>query len=150
MNKVILIALLTTLTSGMAFAQSQGAGPGGHQQGGPQSGHGFPAAPRGNPVDRMAEALGLDDAQVAELTAIFEDTRAQHDAERAMSREVFCTIRADAEALILGVLTPAQQAEWELIQAEREQRRAEHRAEREALGEFGNGEGRRGPPPCDG
>ena len=146
MKKVLLIAFLLTLSIGTAIAQSgQGAPPGGHHPGSPAQGHnrGFPP---GSPVDRLAEELGLADAQIAEITAIFEDAKMLHEEERETSHEVFCAIRAETRELVLAVLTPDQQATFEFMKAEREELRAQRMAEHEA---GGDGSGRRGPPPCD-
>ncbi|MFT5139575.1 MAG: hypothetical protein ACI9CB_001221, partial [Rhodothermales bacterium] len=51
----------------------------------------------GNPADRLTSELGLDEAQTAEVRAIFEDARASHDEVRDQSHETFCSIRAQTD-----------------------------------------------------
>ncbi len=147
MKKLLFIALLLTLASGSAIGQGQqgyGQGPGGHGQ--PGAGHG--GSP-GNPADRLTELLGLDEAQAAEIAAIFEQNQLLREEERERARLENCDIRANTHDQILAVLTPAQAELFEEHQANRDaMRRAfeEMRQERHG-GNFGSG---RGLQDCDG
>ncbi|MDX2416978.1 MAG: hypothetical protein QNK19_05900 [Xanthomonadales bacterium] len=140
MKKTLLIALLLTLTAGMAIAQQQG-GPGSFQGGKGKQGH----FQRGNPVERLTENLGLDESQTAQITLIFEDSQLLRTEERERSRAVAEEIRANTHAQVLEVLTPEQQALFE----EQRQKREEFRQSLEdARGERGFGGGR-GSRDCD-
>jgi len=146
MKKTLLIALLLTLASGMALAQ---------QQGGPGSSHGgrgnpanfnagFGAHP-GNPVERMTENLGLDEAQAAEIALIFEEAQLLRDEEREKIRLIADENRAYTHARIMAMLTPEQQ----LLFAEQLQKREEMRqAFDEMRAERGFGGGARGMGDC--
>jgi len=119
MKKLLLIALLLTLATGTALAQGQGngKGPGGNGQPGAALG-----GNSGNPVNRLTEQLGLDEAQAAEVAAIFEETQLLRDEEREKARAAHCDIRLNTHEQILAVLTPEQVALFE-----------EHRQKREDL-----------------
>jgi len=144
MKKTLLIALILMLSAGMAIAQQHG------NPGSPQGGKGnhgnFQAGNRGNPVERLTERLGLDEAQAAEIALIFEDSQLLREEERERSRAVADEIRATTHAQVLEVLTPDQQALFEEQRQEREQMRQaieEYRSD----GGFG---GRRGTGDCNG
>jgi Spy/CpxP family protein refolding chaperone len=123
MKKTLLVALILMLSAGMAIAQQQG-GPGGGKgnRGDSQTGN------RGNPVERLTEHLGLDDAQAAEIAFIFEETQLLREEERERSRAVADEIRAATHAQILKVLTPDQQVLFEEHLQERGQMRKGSRA----------------------
>ena len=140
MKKTLLIALLLTLTAGMAIAQQQG-GPGSFQGGKGKQGN----FQRGNPVERLTENLGLDESQAAQITLIFEDSQLLSTEERERSRAVAEEIRANTHAQVLEVLTPEQQA---LFEEQRQKREEFRRALEDARGERGFGGGR-GSRDCD-
>jgi Spy/CpxP family protein refolding chaperone len=134
MKKALLIALLLTFTAGTAIAQQQG-GPGGGKghSGNAHSGN------FGDPVERMTESLGLDEAQAAAIALIFEENQLLRDDEREQARAMAEEMRANTHAQILELLTPEQVALFEAQLQEREafrQKLEEYRAER------GLGEGR--------
>lgn len=143
MKKLLLIALLLTLASGMAIAQGQqgyGKGPGGNGQ-----------ALRGNmgdPAERLTELLGLDEAQADEIAAIFEENQLSREVERERARLANCDIRANTHDLILAVLTADQAVLFEEHQANRDaMRRAfEEMRQEHGGGNFGGG---RGMQDCD-
>lgn len=101
-------------------------------------GHGDPAARGERRLQRMRQALSLDDAQVARIRAIFEESRGQRGALREMPREerraAFEAMRAETGRRIDAVLTPTQRATLAQLRAQRE----EHRGQR------GRGMGPRG------
>jgi Spy/CpxP family protein refolding chaperone len=125
MKKVLLIAFLLAFTAGMASAQQQGGpgtppgGPGAGGQGG-QGNHGnFHGGNHGNPVERLTERLGLDEAQAAAIALIFEDTQQLRDEERERTCAAAEEIRANTHAQIMEVLTLEQQALFEEQQQKR-------------------------------
>ena len=147
MKKILLIALLLTFATGTALAQGQ---PGGQGSGGPGSGgNGTPANAAGgnfgnpgNPVDRLTEQLGLDAAQVAAITAIFEESQLQRDVERARAHAADCENRAITHELILAELTDDQVLLYEELQQRREELRQAMEEVRQAHGGGGYGGGR--------
>lgn len=150
MKKLLLIALLLTLSTGIALAQGpkgsgQGSGGGSGGQGNAMGGgHGN----FGNPLDRMTEQLGLDEAQVAAIAAIFDQTQALRDEEREKSRLIACDIRANTQAQVLEILTAEQVAIHDELQLQREEFRRAYEDMQKSRGRsgFGNGPGR---PDCD-
>jgi Spy/CpxP family protein refolding chaperone len=146
MKKTLLIALLLTLSSGMAFAQQQG-GPGSPHEAMGNQGN-FHAGNFGNPgaaIERLTERLGLDEAQAAEAALIFEEAQLLRDEERERNRAVADEIRNTIHARIMAMLSPEQQALFAAQQRDREQLRQaldDLRAERG----FGPGPGMRN---CD-
>lgn len=148
MKKLLLIAFLLTFAVGTAIAQqggpgSQGGGNG--NQGNSQNGGG-----NGNPVERMTELLGLDEAQVAAIELIFEDSQALREEQRELARAAAEQNRADTHALILAELTDEQKA---IFEEHRQQREALKQALEELRNErgFGGGGGRgTGTGECNG
>jgi len=140
MKKALLIALLLTLTAGMAIAQQQG-GPGSFQGGKGTQGN----FQRGNPVERLTENLGLNESQAAQIALIFEDAQLLRIEERERSRLVSEEIRANTHAQVLEILTPEQQA---LFEEQRQKREEFRRALEDARADRGFG-GRRGSGDCD-
>mgnify|MGYP001815945853 CR=1 FL=1 len=143
MKMTLLIALVWLLTSGMAIAQQNGGPPGYQGDNGNMAAN---RGNRGNPVDRMTEHLGLDEAQAAEIELIFEESHQLREEERERCRALSEGLRESTHAQILGVLTPEQQILFEERQQQREQMRQaleEIRAERG----FGGG---KGPGDCNG
>lgn len=139
MKKTLLIALLLTLTAGMASAQQQG-GPGmvPGMHGNPGALHaGNPV----NPADRLTENLGLDEAQAAEIASIFEEARLLRDEERERSRLAGDEIRANVHAQIMALLTPEQQTRFEDQLQKREQLRQDLEDMRAEHGFGGHGMG---------
>lgn len=142
MKKTILIALLLAFAAGPVIAQDnggygQGAGP---NVGNGGNGNNGEYAGDNRRVERMTEQLGLDEAQQAQITAIFETSQALRAEEQERYREVNRVIRDNANAEILLVLTPEQAA----MHAEMQQKRAEfRRALEDARGEGGFGRGGR-------
>jgi len=146
MKKTLLIALLLTFVSGMAIAQQQG-GPG-SPPGGQGQARNFHAGNPGNPVnpvERLAENLGLDEAQVAQITLIFEEAQLLRDEERERSRVISEENRATTHAQIMQILSPEQQALFEEHLQKREELR---QAFDELRAEHGFGGGR-GPGDCN-
>ena len=141
MKKTLLVALILMLSAGMAIAQQQG-GPGGGEgnRGDSQAGN------CGNPVERLTENLGLDEAQAAEIAFIFEETQLLREEERERCRAAADEIRATTHARVMEELTPDQQARFEEQRQEREQMRQAIKEFR-ADGGFGGG---RGTGDCNG
>ena len=130
MKKALLIALLLAFVAGTAIAQNN---------------HGFRKGPGGNGdnhrVERMTEKLGLDEAQQAQITAIFETSQTLHAAEQENFREKSREIRDSANTEIQAVLTAEQAA----VHAALQQQRADFRhAHEDTSGEGGRGRGGRG------
>ena len=144
MKKTLLIALVLLLSSGMAIAQQQG-GPGGSQKGGFDNPGNFQDRNSVSRVERMTEHLGLDEAQAAEIAAIFEEAQLVRNEERERSREIAMENRVITHALIMNVLSPVQQALFEEQLQQREQMRQAFEEMRQDRG-FG---GRRGSGDCD-
>ena len=147
MKKVLLIALLLSLASGTASAQNQqgyGNGPGGNGN----TGNSYAQNP-GNPVDRLTDLLGLDEAQAVEIAAILEENQLSREEERERARLMNCDIRANTHDQVLAVLTAEQAALFEEHQLNRQaMRRAFEEMRREHGG--GNFGGGRGMQDCDG
>ena len=138
MKKILLIALLLTLSTGMAVAQQQG-GPGSSQGGKGQQGNSS-AGNFGNPVERLTENLGLDEAQAAEIALIFEEAQLLRNEERETARAISEENRANTHARIMEQLSPEQQILFEEQQQRHEEMRAafeEMRAERGFGGSHG-------------
>ena len=76
----------------------------------------------GNPADRLTSELGLDEAQTAEVRAIFEDARASHDEVRDQSHETFCSIRAQTDERLFDVLNEDQRLQFAELQTRRAER----------------------------
>jgi Spy/CpxP family protein refolding chaperone len=134
MKKTLLITLLLAFATGTTFAQNQN----GNGQSGGKNG---PGAGAGNDtrIERMTEQLGLDDAQVVQMMAIFEASQALRAEEQEKFRQIMSDIRDDTNAEILSVLTPEQAA----LHAELQQKREEfRRALQDARAYRGFGEGR--------
>lgn len=123
MKKVLLIALMLTFVAGSAIAQQQG-GPG--SKGGPGSQGGGPGNSGtyngnfGNPVDRLTETLGLDEAQAAAIALIFEENQLIREEQREQARMQAEEMRANTHAQILELLTPEQAELFQLQLQERE------------------------------
>jgi hypothetical protein len=100
------------------MAQQGGPGPSGGNGGHGTGQYGNP----GNPADRLAERLGLDEAQAAAIALIFEEHQSIRDQERENARLIAEENRALLHAQIMEQLTPEQQALYE-----------EHLQQREAL-----------------
>ncbi len=148
MKKVLLIAFLLTLATGMAIAQNQGQGGNGGGNGNPAvtgnpGGQGGP----GNPVDRLTEVLGLDEIQADELAAIFEEAQSLRDQEQERARQFACDVQASIHEQILLLLTPEQLALYEEHQAKRAEFRQMLDEMRQARGGAG-GFGGRGTGDC--
>jgi hypothetical protein len=79
---------------------------------------------QGNPVDRLTSELNLNEAQVVQITSIFEETRALHDEVREKSHESFCSIRAQNDERLMEVLDEEQQLQFAQIQINRSERDA--------------------------
>ena len=139
MKKIVLIAMLFALATGSVFAQGMGNGNG---QGGGGQGIGQGAGNPGNPVDRLTELLGLDEAQAAAIAAIFEDAQLLRDQQREQARLAAEEHRAEIQAAIHAELYPEQIAIYEAHQAEKAAFRKafnEMMAERRGRGGQGGG-----------
>ena len=136
------LALPLFASAGLASAQSADAGaPAAEERCGGEHGrrgHGDPAARGERRLQHMQQALSLDDAQVAQIRTIFQESRGQRGALRELSREerhaAFAAMRAETVRRIDAVLTPAQRATLAQLRAQRGEER----------GERGRGMGRRG------
>lgn len=144
MKKTLLIALVLLLTSGMAIAQQNG-GPEGSQGGKGNMADNHRGNP-GNPVDRLTERLGLDEAQAAEIAFIFEENQLLREEERERCRAMSEELRESTHAQVLEVLTPEQQA---LFEAQLQQRQQMRQAIEEARADRGFGGGK-GTGDCSG
>ena len=139
MKKVLLIALILTFAAGSAIAQQGVPGGGTGQQGPSQASGNF-----GNPVDRMTELLGLDEAQAESIALIFEDNHALREAEQERARAFAKDLRTSTHAQIMEVLTPDQQV---IFDEHQQQREALRQAMKDLMPERGFG-GRRGTGDC--
>ena len=119
MKKLLLIALILTFATGSAIAQQQG-GPGSQGGGQGQGNSGGYNGNFGNPVDRMTENLGLDEAQAAALALIFEENQLLREEQREQARLQAEEMRTTTHAAILELLTPEQAALFEAQARERE------------------------------
>jgi len=141
MKKVLLIALLLALASGTAIAQGK-SGPGGQGQGGNGNPGNALGGNAGNPVDRLTDQLGLDEAQAIAISAIFEDNQLLREEERERARATNCEIRVSTHEQILVLLTPEQAALFEEHQQQRNALRQALEEMRQAHGGGGFGGGR--------
>lgn len=152
MKKVLLIAFLLVFATGTAIAQSQGQGGNGNGGGkGNAAMTGNPGGP-GDPVARLTDLLGLDEVQVASLTAIFEEAQLLREQEQERARLLAEEMRTTIHDEIVAVLTPEQLALYEEHQAKREEFKQmldEMRQARGGAGGFGGGGGR-GTGDCNG
>ena len=108
---------MMTFAAGSAIAQQHG-GPG--SQGGGQGNSGAYNGSYGDPVDRLTEALGLDETQAAAIALIFEDIQLQREEQRAQARLLAEEMRTNTHAAILELLTPEQAAIFEAQAKDRE------------------------------
>ncbi len=145
MKKLLLIAFLLTFAVGTAIAQQGGPGSGGGGKGKP--GNAQNGGNAGNPVERLTELLGLDEAQIAAIGLIIEDNQALREEERESARLAAEKNRADTHALILAELTDDQVA---IFEEHRQQREALKQALDELRDERGFGGGGRGRGGCNG
>ena len=142
MKKILLIALLLIVATGTAVAQGQPGGKGSGGNGAPANAAGGSFGNPGNPVDRLTEQLGLDDAQIAAITAIFEDSQLQRDVERERAHAAACEDRAITHELVLAELTADQVILYEELQQQREALRQAMEEVRQSHGGGGYGGGR--------
>jgi Spy/CpxP family protein refolding chaperone len=117
MKKAVIFALMFAFVVGSAVAQQQG-GPGSSGGGKGQSGA-FNGS-FGNPVDRMIESLGLDEAQAAAISLIFEENQLLREEQREQARIIAEEMRENTHTAILEILTPEQAAIFEAQAQERE------------------------------
>ena len=106
---ICLIALFLAIAVGTASAQQKGQ-PGAGPQG------------QDGPHMRLIEELALDELQAAEIQAIFEESRAMHDEERAICYENNASIRDETHAAVMSILTAEQQVRFEELNALRDER----------------------------
>lgn len=150
-SKWMAFAAVALLTSTMAFAAPHEGGRHGGKFGG-RRGH-------GDFGPRMAEKLGLSDAQKEQIRTLrknfrednkdflesakatfrdFRNARQANDTARIdalkpqldANRERFRTMHQQLEQQIVSVFTPEQRAQYETLKAERKQRRSERRDDR--------------------
>jgi Spy/CpxP family protein refolding chaperone len=114
----------------------------GNGAGGGKSNPAMTGGGAGDPVARLTEVLGLDDAQAAAVAAIFEDAQLLRDQEREQARLFAEEMRASIHEDITALLTPEQLALYEEHQAKRAEFRAMLDEMRQTRG--GNGGGGRG------
>ena len=150
MKKLMLIALLLTFAAGTAVAQQQG-GPGSKGGGMGKPGNSQNGGNYGNPVERLTELLGLNEAQVAAIELIFEDAQALREEAREQARAAAEKNRADTHALILDELTDEQKAIFEerLLQREALKQALQELRYEHGFGAGGGGNGR-GTGDCNG
>jgi len=145
MKKVLLIALLLTLATGTAIAQSQ-QGPGGQGPGGNGNPGNYMGGNPGNPVDRLTDQLGLDTDQAIAVAAIFEENQLARFEEQERAHQANCEIRISTHEQILALLTPEQALLFEEHQLKRDElRRALDEMRQAHGGGFG---GERGLQDC--
>lgn len=73
-------------------------------------------------VDTYTDRLHLSGDQVAKLNAIMDETRAKVEEVRHQNRPEFQKIHEEQDAKFRSILTPDQQAEFDKIMKEREER----------------------------
>jgi Spy/CpxP family protein refolding chaperone len=118
MKRLSLALAATVLTAQAALAQ-QFAGP--------------PPRGAGPPIERMAQELGLDEAQKAQVKQILDNERAKHESERAQAmssgtrptpeemRAKMAENDLELTQQLSGVLTADQLAKFKALQEERRQ-----------------------------
>ncbi len=79
-------------------------------------------------MDKFTSELQLTHDQQAQVSVILEDTRAKVNALREASRPKFEEIRNASKAQISKLLTPEQNAKFEIMNARMEARREKRRA----------------------
>jgi Spy/CpxP family protein refolding chaperone len=110
MSRQIFIGLLLiTLASSVVVAKSNG-------QKGPARGAGH------DPVERLTEALQLDEDQSARLSKIFSNAHEQHTSLQSAERDEHCAIREQTDTQIAEILSNEQYARFEELREERGQR----------------------------
>lgn len=93
-----------------------------------------PEALRKKVVDTFHDRLHLTDAQVQQLNAIMDETRARVDEVRHQNRSLFQKIHEEQDAKFRAILTPEQQVEFDKLQKEREERMREERQRQNGRG----------------
>ena len=111
--KKVLLTTLIALSVGSAYAQIDD----GDERG---SKHGMKH--RGDPVAHLTEKLNLTEDQAAEITAIFEESRAMHKEIQGTVQEDHCAVRDNTRSELAAVLTDEQLAEFETMQSKRAMR----------------------------
>ena len=85
-------------------------------------------------IERMAERLALEDDQIDLIRAILQDSRAQaraiHEGTADDRRSAMEALRAETDARLAEVLTPAQMEEMFATRENRREMRGERRRER--------------------
>jgi Spy/CpxP family protein refolding chaperone len=81
-----------------------------------------PEALRRKVVELYRDRLHLSGDQVTQLNTIMDETRARVEEIRHQNRPAYQKIHEEQDAKIRGMLTPDQQAEFDKIMKEREER----------------------------
>jgi hypothetical protein len=79
-------------------------------------------------ITEMQTRLKLTDPQVSQLNVIFDETRAQVEETRHQMRPAFQAIHEQQTEKIRAMLSPDQQAEFEKMRLEREQRQKQQKS----------------------
>ena len=81
-----------------------------------------PEALRKKVVELYRDRLHLSDDQVSQLNSIMDETRARVEEIRHQNRPAYQKIHEEQDQKIRGMLNPGQQAEFDKIMKEREER----------------------------
>jgi len=98
---------------------------------GPAAGRWDPEDVRRRVIEEMRQRVKLDDAQVAKLNQIFDDTRAQFDAIRKDMNDRGRAAWDKQVAEVKAILRPDQQPLYDQLRAEHEAARRRHHQEAE-------------------
>ena len=131
LSKMILVlAIISLLTAGSAFAQRQIGGPDGQK--GPPSIE--------QRLARISAEFGLDDQQSVDMLIVLqqqaENRAALHDRTMEMFGPEICAQRAESEAAILAILDEEQAALFMQKKAEREENANRHGRGGKRLGDL--------------
>lgn len=96
----------------------------------------------------MKARLELTPEQTQQIEAILDDMRDKFRALRELHRPHEKALQAEHTSRITAILTPAQQAEYELMRAEREERRKAFEAKRKAEEEAARNQRGQQPAPA--
>ncbi len=107
MKKTVMTLVVLILTATSVHAQTDG----------PDRHKGKGGKHRGDPVERLADALDLTDDQAVELTVIMEESRARHRAIQESVQAEHCAVRENTFAELASILTEEQMAQFEQMES---------------------------------
>jgi hypothetical protein len=93
---------------------------------GPPAAHRDPEEVRKHLVEEMRQRVNLDDAQIAKLNQIFDDTRAQFDQIHREMNDRGRAVWDKQVAEVKAILRPDQQPLYDQLRAEHEAARKRH------------------------